>query len=149
VSSLENRPHHFPNTTGETEPYTYYSLDAAGSPYISEVYTFIDVGNPTQLAKETTQTVDQYGNVSQMQVYGYGIAYSNLPLLRTYTKTYLGTSAYTSLYILNRLLTSTLTDGTYTDTLVSPGFFRYKQFTGTLSGDIHGFRDEFVSTGRI
>ncbi len=40
-------------------------------------------------------------------------------LARTYTNTYLGGSNYTSLYIFNRLLTSTVTDGTNTATLVS------------------------------
>ena len=39
--------------------------------------------------------------------------------MRTYTNTYLADSAYTSLYIRNRLLSSTLSDGTNTTTLVS------------------------------
>jgi hypothetical protein len=119
---MENRPHRNGNTTGETATSPYWALDPAGNPYLSEVYTVVDHGNSTALAKDTTQTVDQYGNVTQMQIYSYGPVNGSLPLLRTYTNTYLGTSAYTSLYILNRLLTSTVTDGTYADTLASNSY---------------------------
>ena len=59
-----------------------------------------------------------------MQQYNYGTPGSGQPgsLARTYTNTYLNSSTYTSRYILNRLATSTLTDGTHTTTLVSNSY---------------------------
>jgi hypothetical protein len=95
------------NTTGSTVQTIGWTLDPVGNPYLSSDSTIVDYGNPTALEKETTQTVDQYGNVTQMQIYGYGPVNGTLPLLRTYNNQYLNTSAYTSLYILNRLWTST------------------------------------------
>ena len=46
-------------------------------------------------------------------------------LARTYTNTYLAGTNYTSRYILNRLLASTVTDGTNTATLVSNTYDQY------------------------
>jgi hypothetical protein len=58
----------------------------------------------------TSQTVDQYGNVTQTKIYNYG----NLTTpARTFNNTYLNTSNYTSRYILNRLQTSTVSDGVH------------------------------------
>jgi hypothetical protein len=118
ASSAQSRLHHG-NAIGGTVGLLGWSGDAAGNAYLGNVYTIVDYGNPTALAKNTAQTLDQYGNVTLMQMYGYGPVNGNLPLLRTYTNTYLSTSAYTSLYIFNRLLTSTVTDGTHTDSLAS------------------------------
>jgi hypothetical protein len=53
-----------------------------------------------------------------MQVYNFGNGAVG-SLARTYTNTYLSNSNYTPLYIFNRLLTSTVTDGTNTATLGS------------------------------
>ena len=98
VSYMESRPRHYPNVAGEATSSPTWTLDAASNPYLSQVYAVTDAGNPTALAKKTLQTVDQYGNVTQMQTYGFGPVNRSLPLLRTYTNTYLGTSAYTSRY---------------------------------------------------
>jgi hypothetical protein len=64
------------------------------------------------------------GNVTQIQQYNYGAPGSGQvgSLARTYTNTYLNSSSYTNAYILNRLLTSTVTDGTHTTTLVSNSY---------------------------
>ena len=91
----------------------------------------------------TTQTVDQYGNVTQMQTYGFGPVGGSLPLLRTYTNTYLGTSAYKSLYIYNRLLTSTVTDGTNTTTLVTN---TYDQTTPATATGINEHSSQYGTT---
>jgi hypothetical protein len=103
-------------TTGaQFDDYTW-TTDSAGNPYITTDLTTQDHGNTTQVQKQTTQTRDQYGNLLQMKVYNYG----NLTTpARTYTNTYLTGSNYTSRYIFNRLLTSTVTDGTNTTTLAT------------------------------
>ncbi|HYL35376.1 MAG TPA: hypothetical protein VEV17_05650, partial [Bryobacteraceae bacterium] len=98
--------------------------DPAGNPYIWLTYGVEDSGTSTSVWKETTQTLDQYGNVTQMQVYNYGTPGSNTPgsLARTYTNTYLNSSNYTSRYIFNRLASSSVTDGTHTTTLVTNSY---------------------------
>ncbi len=142
ANSAQSRLQHS-TTTGETMAQPFFSLDAVGNPYVSELYTTVDYGNPTSLAKETTQTVDQYGNVTQMQTYGFGPVGGSLPLLRTYTNTYLGTSAYKSLYIYNRLLTSTVTDGTNTTTLVTN---TYDQTTPAAATGINEHSSQYGTT---
>ena len=74
--------------------------------------------------KETDQTLDPYGNLTQLVVKNFG---SGAPgsVARTYHNTYLGGTNYTSRYIFNRLLTSTVTDGTNTATLVSNTYDQY------------------------
>ena len=118
MNSLESRPKHwyYPNVAGSLNDAYTWTADSAGNQYISVDLTTEDDYNPTSIQKQTKQTLDQYGNLTQMQVYNYG----NLSTpARTYTNTYVNTSAYTSLYILNRLLTSSVTDGTNTTTLAS------------------------------
>ncbi len=74
------------------------------------------MGNPGQVQKKVEQTRDAYGNVTQTKVYNYG----NLTTpARTYTNSYLTDANYTSRYIRNRLVSSTVTDGSVTTTLVS------------------------------
>jgi hypothetical protein len=46
VNYMEDRPHHYPNVAGETAITPTWSLDPAGNPYLSEVYTVLDNGNP-------------------------------------------------------------------------------------------------------
>ena len=118
-SALDNRPHHYPNTAGgHYETYTW-TTDPAGNPYLGTALVAEDHLNPTEVDKKTVQTKDQYGNVTQMQIFDYNFA--STPM-RTYTNTYLNSSSYTSLYILNRLATSTVTDGTYTTTLANNSY---------------------------
>jgi hypothetical protein len=95
--------------------YTYLQ-DAAGNPYVNSVTTTQDPGLSTQIKKETTQTLDTHGNVTAMQLYDWG----NLATpARTYANTYLNNTNYSSRYIFNRLLTSTLTSVTPNVVLVS------------------------------
>ena len=85
-------------------------------PYVSQVQTTLNPSSINGRTSKTEQLLDVYGNVSWTKLYDYG----NLTTpVRTYTNTYLADPAYTSLYIRNRLLTSTLNDGTNTTTLVS------------------------------
>jgi RHS repeat-associated protein len=112
---FEHRPHHWPTIAGEHSDSYIYATSSSGNTYLTGVYSTVDNGNPTALNAAITQTVDQYGNVTQKQVYGYNPTFP-LPLMRTYNYTYLtGTSyfggqSYSSLYIFNRLRTSTVTD---------------------------------------
>ncbi|HTS46968.1 MAG TPA: RHS repeat-associated core domain-containing protein [Bryobacteraceae bacterium] len=104
-----------------SEAYTW-TTDSAGNPYISEIVTQEAYNTSNAILKVTTQTLDQYGNVTQMQLYNYGPPGTGQggSLARTYTNTYLtNNSNYTSRYIFNRLSTSTVTDGTHTTTLAS------------------------------
>jgi hypothetical protein len=76
-----------------------------GNVYVSSVVTTLDPGTQ-QAQTKTTQVVDNYGNVTQQQVYGWG----NLSTpARTYDFTYLTDPTYTSRYIRNRLTLATVT----------------------------------------
>ena len=96
--------------------YTWSSTPTSAKPYISQIVTTMD-----GVSKQTNQTLDQYGNLTQMLAYNWG---ANTPT-RTYTNTYLqgGTggysSSYNTYYIFNRLLKSTVSDGTNSTVLVS------------------------------
>ena len=88
--------------------------------------TKLDPNQTYQAVKQTTQTVDQYGNLLTQNLYDFG----NLSTpARPYTNTYLTDDAcananhpcgsnYAARYIFNRLLSSTLTGGGYTTTLL-------------------------------
>jgi RHS repeat-associated protein len=115
LSQAQSRLHHSISTGMRADTYTW-TTDSTGNQYITTDLITEDAGNPTQVQKQTTQTKDQYGNLLQMKVYNYGNLTSPA---RTYTNTYLPGSNYTSLYIFNRLQTSTVTDGTNTTTLAT------------------------------
>ena len=129
-----------------------WSSDPAGNPYISLTYGVEDNGTPTSVWKETTQTLDQYGNVTQMQLYNYGTPGSNTPgpLARTYTNTYLNSSNYTSRYIFNRMATSTVTDGTHTTTLASNTYdgTTYANVSGITAHDSN-YGTSFIYRGNV
>ncbi len=58
----------------------------------------------------STQTLDQYGNVTQSVVYPYNNATTPATTpLRTFSNTYLNTTSYTSNYIFNLLASSSVT----------------------------------------
>ena len=67
--------------------------------------------------KQTTQTLDQYGNLLTMKAYNFGAGVVG-SLARTYTNTYLSGTNYTCGIHLQPAVTSTVTDGTNTATLV-------------------------------
>ena len=129
--NINGTSHHF-------EQYVY-STDPAGNSYVSTSYSTEDYSTSNSVMKETTQTLDQYGNVTQIQQYNYGSPSSSPSpgsLARTYTNTYLNSSTYTNAYILNRLSTSTVTDGTHTTTLVS-NLYDGNSFTNVSNMTMH------------
>jgi len=98
----------------------------------------LDPGQSYQAQKQTTQTLDQYGNLTQMQVFNFG----NLSTpARTYTNNYLNSSNYTSRYIFNRLTSSTVTDGTNSATLVS------NSYDGTSLTNVTGMNEHDSNYG--
>lgn len=116
-----------------------WTQDAAGNPYVASVLTTLDPNTAYAKQKKTEQVLDGYGNVTQTRIYDWG----NLTTpARTYNQTYLSDPGYISRYIYNRLLTSTVTDGTRTVTLVSNAYDRYTTsgywFSAMGSGELRG-----------
>ena len=104
------------NSTFFEQDFTWNQTPTSVNPYIGTTLTTLDGGQSYQAQKKTTQTLDQYGNLLTMQAYDFG----NLSTpARTYTNTYLTDSNFTSRHIVNRLTSSTVTDGTRTTTLVT------------------------------
>ncbi len=85
--------------------------DAAGNPYIGAKVSTLDEGTVAAKSMKTTQTLDQYGNVTQSAVYDYGYG-SSTPATRTYTTSWLHASnaTYAANYIRNRMVASTMAD---------------------------------------
>jgi len=99
-----------------------YSSDNAGDLYMSYLLITEDTYLSTEVQKQSTQTLDPggNGNVTQTQQYAWG---NFTTPARTITNTYLTNNTnYTSRFIFNRLLTSTVTDGTNTATLVTNSY---------------------------
>ena len=91
-----------------------WAANSAGKLYVSS-NLMTENSNSTPVQRKTAQTLDGYGNVTQTQVYGYG---SLSTPARTYASSYLTSDPnYTSRYIMDRLVSSTVTDGVYTVTL--------------------------------
>ena len=105
------------------DTYTW-SQDPAGNPYISAKTSKTDPGTSYQQSAKTTQALDQYGNTNQSATYPYND--TSAPL-RTFTSTFLNSGTYPQHYILDRLLTTTLTTGGAVKTLV----------TNTYDGNSH------------
>jgi RHS repeat-associated protein len=99
----------------QDDTYTWSQEPATGNPYISSKTTVKDKGSSNQQSALTTQTIDQYGNVTQSIAYPYNN--TGTPLV-TYANTYLSGSTYASNYIFDRLLTTTVTTLGVTKTLV-------------------------------
>ncbi len=102
----------FPSGTGlSLLNFTWAQTPTSSNPYIQTTVTTLNPG-ASQSAKQTVQTLDQYGNLLTQQVYNFissGGSFGSPA--RTYTNTYLSSSNYTSQYIFNRLVSSTVTDG--------------------------------------
>jgi len=114
VSSFEQRQ--MPGSVVKAKQEYTWTQDANLRPYISAVVATIDPGTGNQKQSKTEQTLDVYGNVTQTKQYAFG----NLTTpARTYTNTYLASGNYPTYHLNNRLLTSQVTDGTNTVTLVS------------------------------
>jgi len=99
------------------DTYTW-GQNASGNPYMATKVSVSDETSSNPAATKVTQTLDTYGNATQIVT--YPISNSTTPAttpMNTYNNTYLSGSAYTAAYVLNRLLTSTLTTGGATKTL--------------------------------
>ena len=110
-----------------------WAQDPAGNSYIRQIQNISDPGQSYSVTKQVGQTLDQYGNVTQTLLYSF----SNLSTpAKTYTNTYWSSGASPAAgapiyaYILNRLLTSTATDGTNNFTLVSNVYDQYPARNG-------------------
>ena len=97
------------------DTYTW-AQNGSSNPYISTKVHVIDPGATYAQSAQSTQTADAYGNTTQVVVYPYN---NTTTPLQTYNSTYLTGSAYAAKYILNRLLTTTLTTGGATKTLLT------------------------------
>ena len=95
-------------------------------PYIaSKTETSDPNGSNPQIAL-STQTLDQYGNVTAAAIYPYN---NTTTPLNTYSSTYLTDSGYLATYIRNRLLWTTLTTGGTSYTLTQ-NYYDGKNFPG-------------------
>ncbi len=108
-------------TVYTSDNYTWLN-DPAGNPYISEKDSATDPSGSNPQYSKTTQTLDQFGNMTQSAVYPYNASsYTNFsnstPPLNVYNSTYLTDSGYLANYIRNRVLSTTLTTGGSTITL--------------------------------
>ena len=98
-----------------------------GNPYIASVLNTLDVGAAFQKQSKVEQIIDDAGNLTQTKQYDFG----NLATpARTYNQTYLTSSAYTNRHIRDRLLTSSVTGGGSTISLVTRTYDDY----GTTAG---------------
>jgi len=148
ISSLAEQ-----NSTGvalRQQDYTWVQ-DVAQTPYISEVLTTLDPGTSNQKQMKVSQIVDSRGNVTESKVYDYG---SLSTPARTYTNTYSTASAYYERYIYNRLLTSTVTDGSQTVTLVTNTYDTYSggaltNVSGLRQHDTANYYSTFTTRGNV
>ena len=86
-----------------------WTQTGAGSPYVSQTISSLNPGTTSSVQSKTTQTLDNYGNLTQSQLYDYP---SGATLSRTYNVAYLhngGNPAYATNYIFNRPVSATLT----------------------------------------
>ncbi len=112
--------------------------DSAGNPYVGTTITTLDPAQPYAISKKTTQTLDSHGNATQMKFWDFYTGTPPTNPKRTYTNTYLtdnGACTYSNLYIFNRLLSSTLTDGANSTTLVT------NQYASSFPADAPGIRE--------
>ena len=106
------------------DTYTW-AQSSSGNPYIATKVSVADEASSNPASAETTQTVDAYGNMTQMVVYPYN---NTTTPLQTYNNTMLTASGYLSNYIRNRVLTTTLTTSAGTKTLAQ------NYYDGTTEG---------------
>src|SRR6185312_15533996 len=97
----------------------------------------LDPGTANQVQKRTAQQLDQFGNVTSTSLYDFGA------VTKAYTNAYLSDASgghpagsnYNAQHIHNRLLTSTVTQGSQTATLVSNTYDTYSfDCTVTIPG---------------
>ncbi len=111
--------------------YTWAQETNTGNTYLSALQENFDMTAATwpkgSAAKRTEQTIDANGNVLTTKLYDFAPGSSDPQTTpsRTYTNTYLTDPAYTSRYILNRLVSTQLFDGSTTLTLVTNSYDNY------------------------
>jgi hypothetical protein len=130
--------------------FTWALTPTSLNPYIGTTVTKLDPGT-NEADKKSVQTLDQYGNVTQLQAYNFGAGAPG-SVARTYNNTFLSTSPYTSRYIYNRLKTSTVTDGTNSTTLVSNTYDDYSPLTsvtGLHEHDDTNYPATFTTRGDV
>lgn len=116
------------NNAGVVKVQHDYVWNTSGNPYVSQATTTLEADSPMPAVKRTQQTLDGFGNLTQMTQYDFGLSASTA---KTFVNTYLATSAYTGVYIRNRLLQSTVSVGGGTPlTLVQN---QYDQYPTTCS----------------
>jgi len=107
LSEIQYRPS--PGATPVRHEYYTWAQDPTSlNYYIGTLKTVLNEGQTYSQTTQTVQTQDSYGNVLTTNIYDYGNL--NTPA-RTYANAYLyqNNTNYSSRYIYNRLLTSTLT----------------------------------------
>ena len=100
-----------PGPATKTQNDFTWTQDAVFNSYISSTLTTADPGQSYQVQKKTNQTVDIYGNVTQVQNFDWG---NLVTPVKTYNYTYLagtGSHTYITDYIRNRLSAAAVTDG--------------------------------------
>ena len=115
-----------------------WAQDAVSNSYISSTLITADPGQTYQAQKKTNQTVDIYGNVTQVQNFDWG---SLTTPAKTYNYTYLagtGSHTYITDYILNRLATASVTDGTNTVSLAQNSYDGGYWYLGVYYGPNYG-----------
>ncbi len=142
VTAFEERQ--MPNSVAKVHNDYTWVQDSAGNPYLGTTVTTLDPTQSYAISKKTTQTLDAHGNATQMELWDYYTGTPPTNPARTYTNTYRtdnGACTYSSLYIFNRLLSSTLTDGTNTSTLVT------NQYSSNIPADAPGIREHDPNYG--
>jgi len=84
-----------------------WAQDSTGNNYISRTQEISDPGQSYAVTKQRDQTLDQYGNVTQTELYDYSDLTNPA---KTYNTSYLNTSTYIGLYIRNRVTSVSVTD---------------------------------------
>jgi len=93
-----------------------WAQNATLNSYVASTLSTADPGQAYQAQKKVNQTVDQYGNVTQVQNFNYG----NLTTpARTNDYYYVASGSFTSRYIFNRLNNANVTEGGVTKTLIT------------------------------
>jgi RHS repeat-associated protein len=88
-----------------------WSTDANGKKYISVAVATNDPGKAFAIVKKTEQTLDVFGNMTEMKLWDWKLPANPWPAARrVYTNSYLATSPYVTAYIRNRLLVSSYTE---------------------------------------
>ena len=123
-----------PDTFLKQNWYTW-SQHPSGNQYISQVVTTLDPGPTNAKHKTSNQTVDQYRNLTSLQITDFNGA------VRTYYNGYLTDANDTSRYMFNRLTGSSVTGGGQTSTLVSNSYDQFGQL------DVSGMQQHDAAYG--